>query len=102
MMFLTTSIQLMGKTYQIKCQEEDADALKRAAGYLNERMCEVRDIDSVIGIDRIAIITALNLAQKIMCLEDKNYTTHQRLVDLQHKIDDALAPHPQMELASAE
>ena len=100
-----TSIEIMGKIYQIKCPEDEVPALRRAAEYLQEKMRHMRET-GVLSIDRVAVITALNIVHQLLTVEQhKNQyaqTVNQRLLDLQAKVDLALAQSAQMELQSAE
>jgi len=103
---VNVSIEIMGKTYQIKCPETEVDSLKKAARLLEEKMDNLRDHGSTLSTDKIAVIASLNLAHQIFLLEQTNYqatqTIHERLQDLHRKVDAALAENAQMELASAE
>lgn len=100
-----TSIEIMGKIYQIKCPETEVSSLHRAAEYLEEKMHIMRE-SGVISADRVAIITALNVVHQLLTLErQKNHhfqTINQRLLELQSKVENALAQTAQMELQSAE
>jgi len=96
-----TSIEIMGKTYQIKCPETEVNSLQRAAQYLEEKMRLIR-ASGILSLDRVAIITALNMAHQLLMLEQqKNQQAqllNQRLTELQNKVESALAQSMQMEL----
>ncbi len=100
-----TTVQLMGKTYQIKCPESEVNALQRAAQYLEEKMRLIRET-GILNLDRVAIITALNVVHQLLTLEQqKNQHAHainKRLMELQSKVDNALSHNAQMELQPAE
>src|SRR5690349_21749044 len=100
-----TAIQIMGKVYQIKCPEADVSALHKAAQYLEEKMHMMRDA-GVVSLDRVAIITALNVVHQLLTVEkQKNHyfqSINQRIMDLQGKVELALSQSAQMELQSAE
>lgn len=99
-----TSVEIMGKIYQIKCPEEEIPSLRRAAEYLQEKMRIMRDA-GVLSVDRVAVITALNIVHQLLTLEQsKNQDLqllNQRLLTLQHKIEQAIDASTQMELQSA-
>lgn len=99
------SVEIMGKTYQIKCLETEVKSLQRAAQYLEEKMRMMRET-GILSIDRIAIITALNIVHQLLMVEQqKNHhfqSINQRLHDLQAKVEEALAQSAQMELETAE
>lgn len=99
-----TSIEILGKVYQIKCPVTEIHSLKRAALYLEEKMRIMHD--SGVSSDRIAVITALNIVHQLLTLEQQKnthfQTINQRLFDLQNKLDHALAEKLQWELETAE
>lgn len=100
-----TSIEIMGKAYQIKCPETEVNSLQCAAQYLEEKMRLIR-ASGILNLDRIAIITALNIAHQLLMLEQQKnqhaQLINQRLTELQSKVENALAQGGQMELRSAE
>jgi cell division protein ZapA len=100
-----TSIEIMGKAYQIKCPATEINSLQRAAQYLEEKMRLIRE-SGILNLERIAIITALNVTHQLLALEQQKnqhaHTINQRLADLQLKIENSLAQSVKMELLSAE
>ena len=64
--FETISVSILGKEYQVNCPKDDSAALKKAVEYLNKKMNETKENSNAIGIDRIAIMTALNLADDLL------------------------------------
>lgn len=61
----SVTVNLLGKEYRISCPAGERDNLMRAATLLDERMREIRD-DNVVGSERIAVMTALNLAHEML------------------------------------
>lgn len=55
------AIQILDKEYMIACPEEEREALMQSAKYLDERMKETRDGGRVLGTERMAVMTALNV-----------------------------------------
>ena len=64
--FETITVSILGKEYQVNCPKEDSTALKKAVEYLNKKMDETKQNSNAIGIDRIAIMTALNLTDDLI------------------------------------
>jgi cell division protein ZapA len=60
------SIRILEKEYQVACPIEERTDLLDAAEYLNGKMREIRDTGSVLGLDRIAVMAALNLANELL------------------------------------
>ena len=102
---ISTTIEILGKTYQIKCPDSEVDALQKAAGYLEEKMQQVRH-SGITQMDKIAVIAALNVAYQLLNFDsikqDAMQNINQRLQDLQTKVEEALVPNVQSELLTAE
>ena len=60
------NVQILDKDYLVGCPAEEKPALVTAAKYLDQRMREVRHGGRVIGTERIAVITALNIAHELL------------------------------------
>jgi cell division protein ZapA len=98
------SVEIMDKIYQVKCPEAEVNSLQRAAQYLEEKMRVMRQTGT-LSVERIAIITALNIVHQLLMTEQqKNHhfqSINQRLQDLHLKIDQAITENAQMELETA-
>ena len=57
---------IMGREFRVACPEEDQAGLLEAVDYLNRKMLEIRDGGKVIGLERIAIMAALNIAHELL------------------------------------
>jgi cell division protein ZapA len=60
------SVRIMEKEFMVTCPHEERSALLDSAEFLNARMREIRDSGKVVGIDRIAIMAALNLVNELL------------------------------------
>ncbi len=102
----TVNIELLGKTYPIKCPEHEVETLQKAAQLIGEKMHAARETAHLLSHDKIAVITSLNLAHQMLLLEQNTQHSmqniQQRLHDLQGKVESALSHHAQMELVSAD
>ncbi len=96
------SVSVLGKPYQIKCPVGVDQDLQNAAVFLDEKMREVRDVGKVIGTDRVAILTALNIAFDYLNLQKKENKTidemAERICNMQKKINEVLTQYEQIEL----
>lgn len=101
-----TSIEILGKVYQIKCPKNEIESLKQAARFLEQKMITVKEVNQIIGIEKLAVITALNIVHEFISSEHENTKKSQliqcKITDLQNKIEDALTQNIQMELQPAE
>jgi cell division protein ZapA len=59
-------INIMGREFRVACQESEQKGLLEAVEFLNRKMLEIRDNGKVIGIERIAIMAALNIAHEFL------------------------------------
>ena len=95
----TVSVQILGKDFQVSCAPDEERDLQKAASLLNDKMAAIRQGGNVIGIERIAVMAALNIANEFILqgetLESKQETKMQGLCD---KIDQVLIKHSQIEI----
>lgn len=88
------SVKILGKDYQVACAEDQTHHLIDAALLLDNRMKEIRNSGRVIGLERIAVMAALNLAYELLKLQadvkSLSSDTDKRLEHLHQKLADAL------------
>lgn len=91
----SVTVKILAKDYQIACPEDQTHYLIDAALLLDTRMKEIRNSGRVVGLERIAVMAALNLANELLKLKSDvqhiSDDTERRLLQLHDKIDDALA-----------
>lgn len=86
----TFAVHILGKDYQVACLPEERDDLLRAATELDSRMRDIRQSSHVIGVERIAVMAALNLANEL--LQTRNGQGDQELLEeLHRRIDSVLS-----------
>ncbi|HEY0341295.1 MAG TPA: cell division protein ZapA [Steroidobacteraceae bacterium] len=78
------SVRIMEKEYVIACPYEERTALLDTAEFLNNRMREIRDSGKVVGLDRIAVMVALNLANELLRLKNHTGVSDARLEKLEN------------------
>ena len=59
-------INIMGRDFRVACPDEDQKGLLEAVDYLNKKMQEIKGGGKVIGLERIAIMAALNIAHEFL------------------------------------
>lgn len=62
-------VHLLDKEFRVACPADEKENLIRAARYLDDKMREVR-ASNVLGLERIAVMTALNLAHDLLLARD--------------------------------
>ena len=60
------TVRILERDYHVACPPEERESLLEAADLLSRRMAEVRDTGRVVGMDRIAVMVALNLAHQYL------------------------------------
>jgi len=99
------SVRILDKEYFVACPHDERAALLDAAEFLNGRMREIRDTGKVVGLDRIAVMAALNLANELLRVRDQGSQGAQvtaaavsRVRAARERTEAALARHKQLEL----
>lgn len=64
------TVTILGKEYQISCPDEEKSALISSARLLHENMEQIRSTGKIVGLDRIAVMAALNLAHDLLSLQN--------------------------------
>jgi len=59
-------INVMGREFRVACPDSEQKGLLEAVDYLNKKMNEIRDSGKVVGLERIAIMAALNIAHELL------------------------------------
>ena len=62
----TVTVSILGKDYQINCPPEEVDSLKKSASYLDEKMKDIKSNSNLIGLDRLAVMAALNISHEFL------------------------------------
>lgn len=85
-------ITILDREFQVACAPDERQALLSAARELDSRMRRVRNSGSVIGMDRIAVMVALNLCHELQEARAKSEANvpDQALAQLARKLDAAL------------
>jgi cell division protein ZapA len=96
------SVRIMEKEYVVACPYDERSALLDAAEFLNARMREIRDTGKVVGLDRIAVMAALNLAHEYLKGKERESKVDngvgQRVRALRERVEGALGKSQQLEL----
>ena len=98
----TITVSLLGKKYQVSCEEEEVEVLEKSAKYLNKKMGEIRDSGRVVGLDRIAVMAALNIIGESIISQGetglKDIELDKRVESLNETLEAALVKNTQLEL----
>lgn len=57
-------VKIMGREFKIACKPEERAALQQAVNIVETRMSTIRDTGKVVGLDKIAVMAALQIAHE--------------------------------------
>lgn len=90
----TASVKILDKEYRISCPREEEASLQRAAHYLNDKMREIKSGGKVIGLERIAVMAALNMSYELMNTRNQSFEDNtdaqEQIQQMMGKLDQAL------------
>ncbi len=96
------SVRILEKEYFVACPHEERADLLDSAELLSGKMREIRDSGKVVGLDRIAVMAALNLANELLKSRGRGESMAgdfgARLRRLNDRLEAALARGSQLEL----
>jgi cell division protein ZapA len=85
------NVKILDREYTVGVEPSERDSLVAAAQLLDARMREVRGSNRMAAIDRVAVLTALNLAHELQQLkqaaEQRDQALTRTLGELNRKLD---------------
>jgi cell division protein ZapA len=96
------NVKILEKEFQLGCAPEERGDLLDSVELLNTKMREIRDGGSVTGLDQIAILAALNLANELIQSrgkgEELEVDAKQQVQAMREQVETALQSSQQLEL----
>jgi cell division protein ZapA len=90
----TVTVSILDKDYQVSCKPEEVAALRQSAQHVDKKMREIKDGSAILGLDRIAVMAALNIANDYIIESQKTGnvidTQASEVNQLTTKLDQAL------------
>ena len=90
----SVDVTILGRSFTVSCTDEERQGLMDAVNYLDKKMHDIRDSGKVIGVERIAVMAALNLSHEILNLQmgDVDIGDYKRRINAMHSsIDEELS-----------
>ena len=87
-------VSIMGREFKVSCTDEERAGLMTAVNYLDKKMREINDAGKVVGVERIAVMAALNLAHELLTAHSGGFDIgdfKRRIISMQEQIDTAVA-----------
>ncbi len=91
---VSLDVTIMGREFRVACPDGEKQSLIEAASYLDRKMREIRETGKVIGVERIAIMAALNIAHDYLAarpVDPDSAEVKARLDRIGGLLDQALA-----------
>lgn len=91
----TLDVTILGRNYRVTCADEEREALLAAVAYVDKKMTEIKAASKVSGTERIAVMTALNIANELLSIKLGGSfdiaELKRRMNSVQSKLDQALS-----------
>ncbi|MEP5765751.1 MAG: cell division protein ZapA [Halieaceae bacterium] len=104
--YRTVSVNILDKEYQVSCPPEQEAELIVSASYLDKQMRSIRESGKVIGLERIAVMAALNISHELLQASEQEdviaggiAVDEAEVSNLSRKIDEAIFSLRQMEIS---
>ncbi|MCB5160926.1 cell division protein ZapA [Marinomonas algarum] len=86
----TVTVAILGQSYKINCPKGHEADLKEAAEYLNNQMREIKASGKIVGLEKIAVLAALNITHDMLSNQKYARANEQQLRELTSQLDSAL------------
>lgn len=92
------TIRILDRDYTVGVDAAERDSLEAAARSLDGRMREIRGGNRTASVDRVAVLTALNLSHELLLLRnqlsEQESDLQRTLSELNRRLDRALDEAP--------
>jgi cell division protein ZapA len=91
----TLDVSILGRNYRVTCADDEREALLAAVAYVDKKMTEIKAASKVAGVERIAVMAALNIANELLSIKIGSgfdmAELKRRMNLVQSKLDQALS-----------
>lgn len=98
----TVSVKILDKEYQVACPTEQQQGLLQAAQHLDAQMRDIRSTGKVIGLERIAVMAALNISFELLQTQQQGASSQSEsavVKRISERIEDTLHRCRQLEIS---
>lgn len=93
----SVTLYILDKEYRVSCPPQERSNLEQAARHLDQTMRDIRNSGKVVGVERIAVMAALNISHELLtggrAKESELHSQQQQISELVKRLDQALASH---------
>ena len=98
----TLTVSIVGKDYQVACPAGEEESLREAAHYLHKLMESIRASGRVVGLDRVAVMAALNISNELLQSKNSQSDSQAKVTaqvqKLSDRVADAISANKQMQI----
>jgi len=87
----TVRVSILDKDYQVSCEASEVAALQRSANFLDQKMREMKESSNVIGLDRLAVMAALNLTNELLAQSDQTTQLNTKQSEIESQLQSQTA-----------
>ncbi len=96
------TIHILGNEYHVSSPADEVEKLEQAAKALDTRMKEIKEGGRVMGLEKVAVMAALNLSYELMhgdaMNQEESNEFNERIEKLHSRVELALASNAQSDL----
>ena len=96
------TVNILDRPYQVACPTDEREALEASAKHLDKQMRTIRSKGKVIGLERIAVMAALNTTHELLSTSDNvvqdDQETNESIRRLSNKVEDAIGFYNQVKI----
>ncbi len=100
--YAQVSVRILDKEYQVACPANERTELLDSAEILDAKMREIQNAGRVVGLDRIAVMAALNMANELLRAQARDREldgdVSNRLKNISDRVDSILGSAKQLDL----
>ena len=89
------AIDILGIHFRLGCPVKEEKRLRQAADMVTQHMLQVKNDGRVLGLDRMAVMVALNLACDLLALQQQKQQQHEQLSEEYQQQTQAIEQHLQ-------
>ncbi|ORU91643.1 MAG: Z-ring-associated protein ZapA [Cycloclasticus sp. symbiont of Bathymodiolus heckerae] len=90
----TVALNILDKEYRVSCNEAERSSLEASARFLDDKMQTIKQSGRIVGLDRIAVMAALNISHELLDEGQKksglSLDINDKIHALQNKLDFAI------------
>jgi cell division protein ZapA len=100
--YAQVSVRILDKEYQVACPASERTELLDSAEVLDAKMREIQNTGRVVGLDRIAVMAALNMANDLLRAQARDRQldgdVSARLKSISDRVESVLGSAKQLDL----